>query len=150
MEKVIEIDILSTEDLYERYSQKEVSGNLINYIVNKTIGIGDNTVLKLIINSNLKVDLENIMKDAFCLQYQNTVIEHKRLNLTQILYLVLGIIAFVISTFVTSEILREIILISSWVLIWDMVETEIFSEVNSRKKEKALKRLLSCEIVIKK
>ena len=44
--------------------------------------------------------------------------------------LILGIIAFVISTFVSSEILREIILISSWVLIWDMVETEIQHKVD--------------------
>ena len=66
----------------------------------------------------------------------------------QLLYLCLGILAFILSNFLIGQVLREIILISSWVLIWNMIETEFFQEVNTRKRKKALYRLVNCDIIV--
>ena len=44
-------------------------------------------------------------------------------------------------------IFKEIILIGGWVLIWEMIELEIFSDVKEKRKRIILKKILNSEFI---
>ena len=45
------------------------------------------------------------------------------------------------------DVLKEVVIIGAWVLLWDAVEMEIVDDLVNRKKKKILKRLLSSEFI---
>ena len=65
----------------------------------------------------------------------------------QLIYLIIGILSLVLSSLIKENIFKELILISGWVLIWSMIEIEIFSDTELKRKRKILKQLLNSEII---
>ena len=65
----------------------------------------------------------------------------------QLVYLLIGILALIISVVIKDTIFKEIVLIGGWVLIWYMVEIGIFSNRDLRRKRRLLKRLLNGQII---
>ena len=65
----------------------------------------------------------------------------------QIWFLILGVIALLVASIVDWEILKEIVIIGAWVLLWDVVEMEIVDDINNRKKKRILKKILSSEFI---
>ena len=61
--------------------------------------------------------------------------------------LICGIIALFISSLLWESVFKEIILICGTVLIWEMIETEVFADVRNKRKRKIIEKLLDSEII---
>ena len=60
----------------------------------------------------------------------------------------MGIFFLTLSTLVDSEsIWYELMIIGGWVPIWEMIEVELFPDVEERRKRKVIKKLLKSEII---
>lgn len=148
MEKIIKIDLVNEEDLYEKYNKEHVSKDLINYLVEKVSHFSSNDVVKIIINNNIKnKDVITLIQEGLKNFYHESIIKSNQNNILEIIYFILGIIALFISTLLERTIFKEIVLIWGWVLIWEMIELEIFSDIRDRKKRKILKKLLNSEMI---
>lgn len=151
MKKIIEIDIMELDNLVEKYNREKVSKELLAYIIEASNHFSKNDSVKIIVNNHTMEKNKCIpliiagLKD----EYDKSRQRHIRTNLLQIIYLIAGLIALSISTQIGIEIIREVVLISGWVLIWTIIELEIFSDVAERKRRKQLKNLLNSEFIEK-
>lgn len=72
-------------------------------------------------------------------------------NLFQLIFIILGTFALFLATLLKDNIiLNEIIIIGAWVLIWESIDLELFSETKQRGRRKILKRILRSEIIEKR
>lgn len=151
MEKVIEIDLLNKKDTFEKYDKNIISKDLVNYLINTTPKLKKNDSLKLIINNEIKIDncIELITKRLEH-EYSKTSLKHELNNYTQFFYLIIGVTILYLSSLVDIKIVEEFILIIGWVFIWDLVETEIVTDMNNRKRRRIIKWLLNSKIIEKK
>lgn len=147
MEKIIAIDIINEDDLLEKYNKKKVSKDLISYIIESTPSFKNKDTFKIKINNRIKTSCVQLIIDGLKEEYQKSVNTHRRNNIIQIIYLLVGIIVLSISNIIEKVIFKEIVLIGGWVLIWSMVELEIFSDTSGRRKRRVLKKLLNSEII---
>ena len=145
--KVIEIDITNKEDLYEKYNKKVVSKDLINYMIESIPHLNKSDKLKIVINNSTseKINCTKLIKDGLNNEYNKSLLKYHKTNIVQLIYLIIGIIALILSTLVNVTIFKEIILIGAWVLIWEMIELELFSDTQEKKKRIILKKLLDSE-----
>lgn len=152
MERIIEIDLINEEDLFEKYNQKQVSNELIDYILKEAylkLNKGDN--IKIIINNYTNKDnLKELLEEKFKNEYNMSVLKQMKNLFIQLVYLLIGILALIISVVIKDTIFKEIVLIGGWVLIWYMVEIGIFSNRDLRRKRRLLKRLLNGQIITHK
>ena len=149
MEKILEIDLDSTEDLFECYNKKKVSRDLIQYMVDAIPRLKKNDTLKVVINNRIKgnVKCAELIKKAIDDACARNDFRFHLTNMKQIWFLILGVIALLVASIVDWEILKEIVIIGAWVLLWDAVEIEIVDDIINRKKKKALEKLLSSEFI---
>lgn len=147
MEKTIEIDIVNEDDLFEKYNKNKVSKDLINYIIESIPRFKKKDILKIKINNRVKESCIPFIIDGLKEEYQKSVNAHYYTNIVQTIYLLVGIIVLSISTIIEKVIFKEIVLIGGWVLIWSMVELELFSDTSGRRKRRILKKLLNSKIV---
>jgi len=152
MEKVIEIDLINKEDFFEKYNHNEVSKELINYIVKEIFIIRRNKNFKIVINNKCNIDnMINILKSGIEKEYNLSCKYLKYNNIIQFTFLVLGSFALFLATLLKDNIiLNEIIIIGAWVLIWESIDLELFSETKQRGRRKILKRILKSEIIEKR
>ena len=149
MEKIIEIDLLELDDLLERYNRKKVSLSLIEYIIKQTPNFKKNDNLKIIINTKIKdIDCVSLIKGGLKEEYNNNLKKHFYNDLIQIIYLIIGVAIIFIYTLLKQSIAKELVLISGWVFIWSVVELELFSDSESRKRRIILNKLLLSEFVV--
>ena len=149
MEKILEIDLDSTEDLFECYNKKKVSRDLIQYMVDAIPRLKKNDTLKVVINNRIKgnVKCAELIKKAIDDACARNDFRFHLTNMKQIWFLILGVIALLVASIVDWEILKEIVIIGAWVLLWDVVEMEIVDDINNRKKKRILKKILSSEFI---
>lgn len=150
MKKNIKIDILNKIDLVERYNEDKVSRNLIEYIIKEARIINKDNKIELVINknSNIKVDCKRLIINGLKEEYAISKKQHHNNNIKQIYLLVLGVILLFVSTCIKADVIwKEILLISGWVPIWEMVEVELFPDVEGRIRRKIIKKLLASEII---
>lgn len=147
MEKIIEIDIESSSDLFEQYNKKKVSRDLIRYLIDVTPRFTKNDNLKVVINNGMKEDIDcaELIKKALDAELMSNEYKFVHTNRRQLLFFVLGVMALGVSALVEAEIIKEIILIGAWVLLWDMVELEIDDDISNRRKKKIIRKLLVSE-----
>lgn len=145
--KIIEIDITNEEDLYERYNKKIVSKELINYMIKSVPHFTKKDEIKIVINNSMKgkCNCTNLIKDGLKYEYEKSLSKYYKTNIIQLIYLIIGIIALIVSTLIKGTIFKEIILIGAWVLIWEMIELELFSDTLEKRKRIILKKLLASE-----
>lgn len=149
MEKIIEIDLLELDDLLERYNRKKVSLSLIEYIIKQTPNFKKNDNLKIIINTKIKdIDCVSLIKRGLKEEYNNNLKKHFYNDIIQIIYLIIGVAIIFIYTLLKQSIAKELVLISGWVFIWSVVELELFSDSESRKRRIILNKLLLSEFVV--
>lgn len=149
MKKIIEIDLINKEDFFEKYNHNEVSRDLINYIVKQTLIKRKDKNLQIIINNKCEIDnVVNLLREGIEKEYE---FSHKKLkynNLFQLIFIILGTFALFLATLLKDNIiLNEIIIIGAWVLIWESIDLELFSETKQRGRRKILKRILKSEII---
>lgn len=147
MEKIVEIDIDSSSDLFEQYNKKKISKELIRYLIDATPRVTKNDTLKVVINNRMKEDIKcaELIKKALDAELMSNEYKFVHTNRRQLLFFILGVMALGISALIEAEIIKEIILIGAWVLLWDMVELEIDDDISNRKKKKILRKLLVSE-----
>ena len=149
MEKILEIDINSTDDLFERYNGKKVSKELIQYMIEAFPRMKKNDTLKVIINNNLKGNIRcsEIIKQAIDEACEKSDFRFHKTNMKQFSFLFLGILALIIASIITFDVIKEVVIIGAWVLLWDAVEMELVDDISNRKKKNTLKKILSSEFI---
>lgn len=150
MERVIEVDLIDKCDLVEKYNEKLVSKDLIEYIISEAMYIPNKDTIKIQINKKFPSirSCKNLIIEGLKREYQESLELHHRIDLKQYFFFAWGILALFLSTLVGEESMwKELLLIACWVPIWEMIDLEIFSDHDERKKRKVLKKLLSSEIV---
>ena len=151
MKKIIEIDLNSKEDLLERYNNKRISKDLVEYLINETNFVSKKDSIVIQINNNIKADIDiakyliNGLKD----EYESTIRSHLKNNIIQIVLFFLGIFFLFLSTQInSSDIWKEILLIGGWVPIWEMIDLELFNDFRGRKRKRIIQKLLDSKIII--
>lgn len=148
MDKVVEIDLVSECDLFEKYNRKVISSELIDYMVKSVMRLQKNEMFKVVINNEFSSEeVSLLIKKRLEEEYDKNVLKRKRNTWVQIVYLFFGIIALFLSNIIDATIFKEIVLIGGWVLIWTMVEVELFSDIELKRRQKVLEKLLNCEFV---
>ncbi len=150
MDNIIEIAITDENDLYEKYNKKYVSSSLINYILEETKNINNNGKIKIIISSTLKesIDYESLIKEGLEKEYKINLRRYNRNKYLKLFYLALGIIFLILSFLLKNTVIfSEILLIGGWVLIWEVIELQIFTDFEDNIKRKILKKLISSLII---
>ena len=134
MEKIVEIDVNSYDDLFERYNRKKISRDLIGYLITNTPKLRKDDKLKIVINNNMKenISCSELIKRELDAETVRVEAQYKHNTL-------------IIASFVGIEILNEVVVIGAWVLIWEMVEIEMDDDVSNRKKKNILKRLVASD-----
>lgn len=147
MEKIIEVDIDNVDDLFEMYNRRKISRELIRYLVESVPKMTKNDTLKVVINNNLAEDIycSELIKKALDTEIKSNDYKFMYSNKRQLIYFILGVLALLIATLINIEIIKEVILIGAWVLLWDMVEIEIGDDINNRKRKKKLNGLLAAD-----
>lgn len=151
MEKIIEIDLIDKYDLVEKYNEKQVSSELIKYIINEAMYIDKKDTIIIELNKKFQStkSSKKLIIDGLKREYDDSLRNHKMIDIKQYIFLVWGMIAIFLATVVENEVLEEILVIAGWVPMWEMIDLEIFNDHDERKKRKVLKRLLNSEIVEK-
>lgn len=146
--KIFEIDLYEEEDLFEKYNKKIVSQELIDYIVDAVYTIDLKDPIKIVINNNIKTNQEcvPIIIQGLKKEYNKTILEYKHNNNIQLIYFIAGILILLASVLIKNVILSEISLIGAWVLIWSMIEIEIFTDIKNKRKSKILKKIIESDI----
>ncbi len=149
MEKIIEIDITDKYDLVEKYNEKQVSNELIEYIINEAMYYNKKEVIKIEINKKFQASrsCKNLIIDGLKREYDESLRKHRRIDIRQYIFLIWGIVTLFLSTQFENEMVKELLLIATWVPIWEMIDLEIFSDHDERKRRKVLKKLLKSEII---
>ena len=147
MRKKIRLDLYSEDDLYQQYNDDKVSKDLIKYLIEAASKVKNNDDIEVNIYnhySSREKCIEFIKKG---LEEELANNEHRFhiTNLKQVAFFFVGAAALILSTFVDAAVLKEIILIGAWVLLWDMVELEIVDDISNRRKKKILQKLLISE-----
>lgn len=150
MEKVIEIDIFDEENLVETYNNKNISTDLIKYVIDEAKYVSKKEKIKIVINKDSSVDKNygEMLKEGFKREYEKSLRVHHVIDSRQVIFTILGIAILFFTSFINDEsIWKEVLIIGAWVLIWETIELELFSDAEERRKRKILKNLLKAEIV---
>lgn len=149
MEKVITIDIMSENDLFEKYNKNKLANEMIEYIIREfSIPLKDDTV-KIIVNNHLQNNIEvtKFIKENLSTEYKKTINKNKHNFYIQLLYFFVGMLALFLSSLLKETLFKEIVLISGWVLIWSMIEIEMFSDTELKRRKRILYKALNSEII---
>lgn len=149
MKKIIEVNILEENDLYEKYNKKVASRDLINYLVESMPFFKKKDIIKIIIKNNLSYDVEiaEVIKRALKEEYDDLKYQYNQNNLIQIISFCLGFFVIFISTKIFDEVFRELTLILGWVFIYSLIESEIFVDNSIKRRIRKIRKLLSSEII---
>ena len=151
MKKEIRIDIEDRDDLLEKFNENKVSREIIDYIIREAMIIEKYKEIEIIINKGKAIiaeECKELIKIGLKEEYKRSLeIQHEN-NIKQIYFFIIGIILLFFSIQMQQNgIWKEILLISGWVPIWEMVRIELFPDVQGRIKRKNIKRLLKSEII---
>lgn len=146
--KQIEVYINSNNELFETYNKKIISKNLIDYLLNQTIGIKRNEDISLIMYVTEETKgCSSLIQKRLEEEYRKNLRIHSVINIKQITFLLLGLILLFISTLIKdTEIFHEVILIGGWVPIWEAVELELLTDTKEKRKRRRLKKLMKAKI----
>lgn len=149
MKKIIEVNILEENDLYERYNKKIASRDLINYLVESMPFYRKKDIIKIIIRNNLDDDVEiaEVIKRALREEYEDLKYHYYQNSITQAACFFLGFLVLFFSTKIFDEVFKEIAIILGWVFIYSMIESEIFVDNRIKRRIKIIRKLLSSEII---
>lgn len=149
MERIIEIDLIDKYDLVEKYNEKNVSNELIKYIINEAMYIPKKDKIVIEINKKFPTvkNCKTLIVDGLKREYNESLRLHKLIDIKQWIFFIWGIIALFLSTLFNNEIIEEILIIGAWVPLWEVIDLEVFADHDERKKRRVLKKLLKSEII---
>lgn len=148
--KVINVDLDRKFDFLRKYSDNKVSTDLIEYLIDRIDKINkyEKVVIRLNKRCELDVNAIKIIKEGLKEEYKKSIQLRDENNLKQLWFLLMGAFIIFLSTKVPEDLFwKEVLVIIGWVPIWEMFEVELFPDAKERKRRKAIKRLLKCQIV---
>ena len=146
--KEVIVDIDAKEKLFEPYNHHQISMALIEYLINSVNPYKYNNKYTIVLNNRLDIEITPLIKKALKDEYLLCVKRYKRNNILQTVYLLVGIFILFLSMRIGEDgILKEMLIISGWVLIWNIFEIEMFSDSPSNRRRKALKRLINSSFI---
>ena len=152
MEKIIEIDLFDKYDLTEKYNDKHLSSELLEYIIEQATFVTKRDTVKIVINKKcpMEQDCIKIITDGLKQEYNKSLKLYHITNIRQLFLLLLGIFFLFLSTLIKEDVIwKEVLLIGGWVPIWETIDIELFSDLEGRRKRIILKKLLKSEIIEK-
>ena len=146
--RIINLTLNKQEDIFDKYNNKKVSKQLLNYIIETALET-PTTNYKIVINTELKDEFEKIIKEGLKQELEFNLHEKSLTNLKQIYLIFLGSIFIGLSIYLKNfEIWHELILILGWVPIWETMNIELFTDSKARKKRNTIKKLLNSKFEI--
>ena len=148
--KVISVDLDRKFDFLRKYSDNKVSTDLIEYLIDRIDKINkyEKVVIRLNKRCELDVNAIKIIKEGLKEEYKKSIQLRDENNLKQLWFLLMGAFIIFLSTKVPEDLFwKEVLVIIGWVPIWEMFEVELFPDAKERKRRRAIKRLLKCQIV---
>ncbi|MBQ9072347.1 MAG: hypothetical protein IJY25_04250 [Bacilli bacterium] len=146
--KEIVVNLKNESDLYEKYNDK-LSRDLIEYLLKETKKTkGD---LKIIVNTSLNIkNIEQTIKDGLMIAYEETKRFDDVYDNKQISFFIMGFIFLLFSSFIKYDVIKEIIIIIGWFVIWEGVDIALNLDTKLRINRKKLKKLIDSEVIINK
>lgn len=148
--KVIKVDLDRKFDLLRTYNDKKVDLDLIEYLIDQIGLFKDTEKVKIVLNKRCELDVNAIklIKEGLKEEHKKSLNVRDQNNLKQLWLLAMGVMFIFLSTKIDdSTIWKEVLVILGWVPIWEMMEVELFPDAAERKRRKAIKKLLKCEII---
>lgn len=148
MEKVIKIDLMKEEDIIDTYNFSRISPNLLNYLINEARFIKKEDTIKILINNicQTKLNYKEMLYEAFQDEFLNIRKEHIKTNIIQLFFFIMGIFFIFLAFQINNNIWKEILLISGWVPIWEMIDLELFNDTRGQRKKMILNKLINSQI----
>ena len=144
--KNIVVNLKDESDLYGKYNN-DVSKDLIKYLIEEAVLIGEDA--NIIINTKLKIDnIDEIIKKGLIKEYNESKKIDRIHNNKQIVFFLIGTIFLILSTFINYSVIKEIIIISGWVAIWEVVDISLNLDSKSKISRKIIKKLINSKIEI--
>lgn len=150
MEREIIIDINNHYELVEKYNDNKISQDMIRYIIKEAMLIKSYDSIKLIINKkfNIEKNVTEMIKVGLKEEYQRNLEQYQLNNKRQLFFLCLGFILIFMALMIPQRnVFKEILLISGWVPIWEIMELELYPDAYSRKKRKTIDKLLNSTFI---
>ena len=147
--KVIKVDLDRKFDLLRTYNDNKVDLDLIEYLIDQIGLFKDTEKVKIVLNKRCELDVNviKLIKEGLKEEHKKSLIVRDQNNLKQLWLLLMGVVFIFLSTKIEDSLWKEVLVILGWVPIWEMMEVELFPDAAERKRRKAIKRLLKCEIV---
>ena len=147
--KVIKVDLDRKFDLLRTYNDKKVDLDLIEYLIDQIGLFKDTEKVKIVLNKRCELDVNviKLIKEGLKEEHKKSLNVRDQNNLKQLWLLLMGVVFIFLSTKIEDSLWKEVLVILGWVPIWEMMEVELFPDAAERKRRKAIKRLLKCEIV---
>lgn len=148
MEKIIELNIKNIEDIIDKFNNKRISDDCLNYLIKSCFFVKKNEEIKIVID-NVKVnEVEELIVNSVKEEYNRSLKMISMNNYIQFICFFIGIIFLLLSTLINEKyIFNELLLIVGWVPIWKVIEIELFNDSEERRKRKILKKLMRCTII---
>ena len=115
MEQIIEIDLNNKYDFIDKYNEKKLSNEVIEYIVKQAISKKKNRKIKIVINKKCRIDkdITKSIKERLKEEYNCSLKERDRNNIKQLIFFLLGLIFIFLSTLIASiEIISVLLSLS--------------------------------------
>ena len=156
MSNVIKINIKKKEDYVSRYNDDILSKDLSNYIIEeyKTVNLKEDFYIEISsdydIGGSEKDKIISMIRANFGTEISELTEQRKKTIIMDAIILLFGIIALVIYLFCISiPVLSEIILVFSWILIWESAYNLIFGSFSNSLNITRRKKLTDCKIIFK-
>ena len=123
--------------------------DLIEYLIDQIGLFKDTEKVKIVLNKRCELDVNviKLIKEGLKEEHKKSLNVRDQNNLKQLWLLLMGVVFIFLSTKIEDSLWKEVLVILGWVPIWEMMEVELFPDAAERKRRKAIKRLLKCEIV---
>ena len=147
--KVIKVDLDRKFDLLRTYNDNKVDLDLIEYLIYQIGLFKDTEKVNIVLNKRCELDVNviKLIKEGLKEEHKKSLNVRDQNNLKQLWLLLMGVVFIFLSTKIEDSLWKEVLVILGWVPIWEMMEVELFPDAAERKRRKAIKRLLKCEIV---
>lgn len=154
MNKVIKINIKQREDYISKFNDDIISKELSLYILEECKSFSTNDDFYIEISSDYdmggseKEKIASMIRSNFGTEISELIKYRKRTIYMDTVTILLGVIALVFYIFSSNvPILSELILVFSWVLIWESTYNLIFGGFSNKVDVKKRKKLTNCKII---
>lgn len=145
---VINVEINELDSIYNQYNHNLLSYEFGKYLYNSCALIKNTDKITIEITSKIKISNEQKQKiketiinnTEIYLKKEKTIKKHDNYN--KLFLILIGIILILLANLLKDlYLIEELLLISGWVAIWEVVYDLLFVESQRRKKIKHLKKL---------